>query len=334
MASMAIVLYLTGGFPALFSGLLRSRFERACEEANIMDVWHESVPERDGKATADLALPGCTVGIGLGQYHFVDAGEFAYFERPAKARAPLATEPGALEPNSPVLLTFSLQDYQGNPIEDLVLDHNRIAHVIIASKDFSIFSHIHVEDFGPVTLEMRKTATFPVHYTFPKAGEYLVSVDFMERGYLFSDQFYLKVGLPNTTGGAMTGPASDPSTRQENIGGYGVTFKTSPARLRAGVAATLDYHVAKDGRPLTEMNPYLAVPMHISIIRDDLMGFLHIHGLSRFHSREVAGREHPRLTPSPSPINSARTSRRQTSHSRPPASTTFLANSARKVRLS
>ena len=27
------------------------------------------------------------------------------------------------------------------------------------------------------------------------------------------------------------------------------------------------------------MTPYLAVPMHISIIRDDLMGFLHIHGL-------------------------------------------------------
>ena len=27
------------------------------------------------------------------------------------------------------------------------------------------------------------------------------------------------------------------------------------------------------------MNPYLAVPMHISIIRDDLMGFLHTHGL-------------------------------------------------------
>jgi hypothetical protein len=27
------------------------------------------------------------------------------------------------------------------------------------------------------------------------------------------------------------------------------------------------------------MDPYLAVPMHISIIRDDLMGFLHIHGL-------------------------------------------------------
>ena len=27
------------------------------------------------------------------------------------------------------------------------------------------------------------------------------------------------------------------------------------------------------------MEPYLAVPMHISIIREDLLGFLHTHGL-------------------------------------------------------
>ena len=49
--------------------------------------------------------------------------------------------------------------------------------------------------------------------------------------------------------------------------------------LKAGAPATLDYHIEKDGKPFTAMTPYLAVPMHISIIRDDLMGFLHIHGL-------------------------------------------------------
>jgi len=63
------------------------------------------------------------------------------------------------------------------------------------------------------------------------------------------------------------------------VHGHKVTLKTSPARLKAGAPATLEYHVEKDGKPLTGMNPYLTVPMHISIIREDLMGFLHIHGL-------------------------------------------------------
>ena len=208
---IAIVVFLTGGLPAVSPGVLESSFQRACEESNIMNVWHESVPERDGKATADLALPGCTVGIGLGQYHFVDAREFAYFERPARARAQLATSPAVLTPNVPVVLTFTLRDYQGNPVQDLVLDHNRIIHVIVASKDFSVFSHIHVEDSGPVTPEMLNTAAFPVHYTFPKPGRYMVSVDFMERGYIFSNQFYLNVG----TSSAMSAPEKETFSLQK-----------------------------------------------------------------------------------------------------------------------
>ena len=272
---IVIVLTLTGGFPVVTSGVLASPFQRSCEETNIMNVWHESVPERDGKATADLAMPGCTVGIGLGQYHFVDAREFAFFIRPARAKAQLAISPDVLAPNIPITLTFTLRDNQGNPVRDLVLDHNRIIHVVIASKDFSVFAHIHAEDSGPITPEMLKTSEFPVHYTFPKPGQYLVSVDYTERGYIFSDQFYLNVG----PSGAMSAPASENFSLQGKFDGYDVTLKTSPAILKAGAPATLDYHIEKDGKPLTEMSPYLAVPMHISIIRDDLMEFLHIHGL-------------------------------------------------------
>ena len=272
---ISMVLCITGGFPAVTPGVLASPFERGCEETNVMNVWHESVPERDGNATADLAMPGCTVGIGLGQYHFVDAREFAYFIRPARAKAQLATNPAELVANVPIMLSFTLRDNLGNPVRDLVLDHNRIEHVVIASQDFSVFAHIHTEDLGPVTPEMLKAAAFPVQYTFPKPGHYLVSVDYAERGYIFSDQFYLNVG-PSST---MSPPQSDDFSLQRKVDGYEVTLKTSPATLKAGAPATLDYHVEKDGKPFTEMTPYLAVPMHISIIRDDLMGFLHIHGL-------------------------------------------------------
>jgi copper transport protein len=272
---IGIVLYVTGGIPAASSGVLEGRFQRACEDTNVMNVWHESVPERDGKATSDLAMPGCTTGIGLGQYHFVDEREFAYFIRPARTKAQMATEPAELAPNIPTVLTFTLRDVQGNPVQDLVLDHNRIIHVVIASEDFSVFAHLHAEDAGPITPEMLKSAVFPVRYTFPKAGRYSVSVDFMERGYAFSDQFYLRVG----NSGAMSAPQAENFSSQGKFDGYDVALKTSPAELKSGAPATLDYHIEKDGRPMTEMTPYLAVPMHISIIRDDLMGFLHIHGL-------------------------------------------------------
>jgi copper transport protein len=272
---IAIVLCLTGGLPAVTPGVLASPFQRACEDTNIMNVWHESVPERDGNATADLAMPGCTVGLGRGQYHFVDAREFAYFIRPARAKAQLAISPSELNAIIPITLTFTLRDYQGKPVRDLVLDHNRIVHVVIASEDFSVFAHIHAEDSGPISPEMLQTAAFPVHYAFPKPGQYLVSVDYTERAYIFSDQFYLNVG----PSGTMKAPQSENYSLEQKVDGYDVTLKTSPAILKAGAPATLDYHIEKGGQPFAEMTPYLAVPMHISIIRDDLMGFLHIHGL-------------------------------------------------------
>jgi hypothetical protein len=77
----------------------------------------------------------------------------------------------------------------------------------------------------------------------------------------------------------MTAPQNENFSLQDDVDGFNVTLKTSPARLKAGVTATLEYHIEKDHQPLTEMTPYLAVPMHISIIREDLMEFLHIHGL-------------------------------------------------------
>jgi copper transport protein len=269
------VFYLAGGIPVLSAGVLESPFQRACEDANVLNMWHEDVPERDGNATADFAVPGCTIGMGLGQYHLADPREFAYFERPARARAQLSASPEPLAAGVPTILTFTLRDSRGLPIEDLVLDHNRIMHVVIVSKDFSVFAHIHAEDFGPITPEMRSASTFTVRYTFPRDGRYLVSVDYTERAYLFSDQFYLDVGSSS----AMSEPASENFSRTEKIDGYDVTLRTSPGTLKAGAPAVLDYHIERDGRPFTDLTPYLAVPMHISIIRSDLMGFLHVHGL-------------------------------------------------------
>ena len=77
----------------------------------------------------------------------------------------------------------------------------------------------------------------------------------------------------------MGGPITEDFSTRRKFDGYDVAFHTSPSTLKAGAPAILDYHIEKDRKPVTDMNPYLAVPMHISIVRDDLMGFLHIHGL-------------------------------------------------------
>lgn len=260
--------------------LLKSRFQRECEAYSVMNVWHESIPARAGSAVSDAALPGCTVGTGLGQYHFADRREYLYFIRPALSDAFLSTIPpiSSIKPGQPVTLKFKLTDNQKLPLRDLTLDHNRILHAVIVSSDMSVFDHIHVEDDSPVTEDMLRQAEFPVSYTFPKAGYYMIAVDYTVRAHPFTQRFYIPVGGVNFENAPKPIIESQLGRAQTaSFEGYEVNLKTS--RLVAGYDAKLNYTIRRGGETVKDLEPFLAAPMHISLIRSDIQEFKHIHGL-------------------------------------------------------
>jgi hypothetical protein len=111
------------------------------------------------------------------------------------------------------------------------------------------FAHVHPEDAGPITREMLNKAVFPVRFTFPKAGEYLVGADFFAEDEFYSRMFHLSVsGKP-----AMEGQKTDFSTRK-NFGEYRVAFVTSPMNVKAGEETSLRYIIEKT-KPVTDLNP-------------------------------------------------------------------------------
>ena len=71
--------------------------------------------------------------------------------------AALQCEPVDIMAGKPETITISVKDSTGKPEKGLTMTHDRIMHVVIASRDFSVFSHIHPEDFGPITDEMKTT---------------------------------------------------------------------------------------------------------------------------------------------------------------------------------
>jgi hypothetical protein len=46
----------------------------------------------------------------------------------------------------------------------------------------------------------------------------------------------------------------------------------------AGEVTTIRYTITKDGKPVTNIIPYLEAAMHLSVIKNDLSAFLHVHG--------------------------------------------------------
>ncbi len=185
----------------------------------------------------------------------------------------LRTAPAHIEAGSPATILFLIRNTEGKPIRKLSIHHDRILHVIITSQDFSVFAHIHPEDFGPVTPQMKRTAQFPVKYNFPKAGRYLIGVDFAVGQQLFSRHFTVDV-----SGGTKPGPVKKDFSGEKRFGDYDVTFSSTPKVIRAGKEVTLGYFFRKDGKPVTDLAPYLSAPMHVAIISADLNNFIHAHG--------------------------------------------------------
>jgi len=174
--------------------------------------------------------------------------------------ASIKTEPEHITAGTAATIVFSIH-------------HDRLIHLVIASQDFSVFAHIHPQDFGTITSEMKKTAQYPVRYTFPKAGRYIVGIDYAVKEHPVSKHFIVDV-----TGGPEMGSPKKDLVREKRFGDLDVKFSSVPEHITAGKEVMLSYLFKKNGNAVTNLEPYLSAPMHLSIISGDLTHFIHTHG--------------------------------------------------------
>ncbi|MFH1702071.1 MAG: hypothetical protein ABIB41_01400 [Nitrospirota bacterium] len=199
----------------------------------------------------------------------------------------LETSPSDISVGTPVKMTVHIEDRNGKPVEGLTVHHERILHAIIIGKDLNVFAHMHPEDIGPVNDEMLRKTTFPFRFTFPKAGEYLVGLDFATTDGLYSKMSYIKVvGYP-----VMGEPKIDFST-EKDFGEYHVTLKTSPEIIKAGKETIFRYLIKKNVKPVTDFEPYLGAPMHLAVVLADLKQFIHTHGIIPGEPHTAPGHMH------------------------------------------
>ena len=184
----------------------------------------------------------------------------------------LETTPEHIFTHTLATLRFSLRDQAGKPLSGITVSHDRILHVIVVSEDFTVFAHIHPEDFGAVTPEMIQKAQFSVNYAFPKAGRYLIALDSAVHELHFSKQLFIDV-----TGEPKMSVTETDFSRVKKSGDYAIRL-TVPEHIRAGQKTTLGYFIEKNGEPVSDLESYLAALMHLAVIKADLRNFIHAHG--------------------------------------------------------
>lgn len=194
----------------------------------------------------------------------------------------LVTEPGEVQPNQPVKLVFSVQDYQGQSVnlKDIEIVHEKPMHLIVISEDLSFFNHIH-----PVP----NTAgdVFAVETEFPLPGKYRFYLDYSPKqvGHRLAK---LEVNVAGTPPPPV--PLVVDKEDSHIVDGVKATIKPEKP-FQANEALTLNVLLedAKTGKPVTDVEPYLGAFAHFNIVNQDHTENLHAHPLKEAESKDDRG---------------------------------------------
>ncbi|MEW2404601.1 hypothetical protein [Streptomyces sp. NPDC046862] len=160
-------------------------------------------------------------------------------------------------------LRFVIRDDAGRAVTSYQREHDKELHLILASRDLVTYRHLHP------TRAADGTWSTPVD--LPRAGGYRVFADFTPA----------KKGAENLTLGADLAtsgpyepqdlPAPNPTAR---VDGYEVALDGD---LRPAEAGELKLNVSKNGKPVTDLQPYLGAYGHLVALRSGDLAYLHVH---------------------------------------------------------
>ncbi|WP_018654292.1 hypothetical protein [Actinomadura flavalba] len=157
---------------------------------------------------------------------------------------------------------FTVTGPDGKPVTRYTALHGKELHLIVARRDLSGFQHVHpVRDAKGV---------WSVPLTLPDAGTYRFFTDVHPQGA--GEQ--LTLGTDVNVPGHFT-PRDLPAPVQvAEVDGYEVRLDGT---LKPGQGTELTLTVSRDGRPVTDLEPYLEAYGHLVALRDRDLAYLHVH---------------------------------------------------------
>ena len=223
-----------------------------------------------GPLTATSADPGAQGGtVGAGSAGHGDTHSGAVAEAAPDQPGGLASSRGGytltptdptLTPGTPETFSFRITGPDGAPVTAFDVEHDKRMHLIVVRRDTSGFQHVHPE--------MAPDGTWSVPLTLPAAGSYRAFADFTPTG---GEGTTLGVDLAAP---GQFEPVAHQPTRVSQIDGYQVELAGD---LTPGQASPVTLSISEDGRPVTDLEPYLAAYGHLVALREGDLAYLHVH---------------------------------------------------------
>ncbi|MBT2234972.1 hypothetical protein [Nonomuraea sp. NEAU-A123] len=166
-----------------------------------------------------------------------------------------------IRPGEPTDFQFKVTGPGGEPVTDYQVQHDKKLHFIVVSRDLTNFQHVHPAEAGG--------GVWTIKLTLPTAGAYRAFADFAPTG---ADG--LTLGTDVLVAGDYAPKALPPVGRTSTVDGYTVTLDGD---LIPGRSSKLTLKVSKDGKPVTDLQPYLGAYGHLVALRAGDLAYLHVH---------------------------------------------------------
>ncbi|MDO0917213.1 hypothetical protein QQM39_42345 [Streptomyces sp. DT2A-34] len=160
-------------------------------------------------------------------------------------------------------LRFVIRDSGGRAVTAYQREHEKELHLIVASRDLVTYRHLHPARAAD--------GTWSIPVELPRAGGYRVFADFTPA----------KEGAENLTLGADL--AASGSYEPQKLPAPGSTAKIDGYEVRLdggllpGKESELKLKVSRNGRPVTNLQPYLGAYGHLVALRSGDLAYLHVH---------------------------------------------------------
>jgi hypothetical protein len=178
----------------------------------------------------------------------------------------LAAESGGykFEPSSTTVsraFQFRILGPDGRAVTAFEPEQTKLMHFYLVRSDLAGFQHVHP------TMAADGTWTAPLDTAQP--GNYRVYTQFVVKGT--DEVLSQSVTVPGPdTNAALAAPAATTA-----VDGY--TLTVGGDKIMAGMTHKLTVDITKDGRPVTDLQPYLDTDAHLTAFHAADLAFAHLH---------------------------------------------------------
>lgn len=158
-------------------------------------------------------------------------------------------------------LRFRVTDPTGAAVTRYVTNHEKQLHLIVVRRDMAGYQHVH-----PV---MAEDGTWSVPADLSAGGDYRVFADFIPAA-----GEALTLGADVHVAGRYDPQPLPAAAHTAAVDGYTVELSGDP---KANDPSTLTFSITRNGKPVTDLQPYLGAYGHLVAVRTSDLAYLHVH---------------------------------------------------------